>query len=145
MIRNNTAAIAHICGGEEHPQLHGTVRFLPRCGGTLVVADIRGLPDSKMGFFAFHIHEGNNCQSEGFSNTGSHYNPCEENHPCHAGDLPPLLSNNGRAYCQVFTGRFCVSDIIGRSVVIHSGPDDFTTQPSGNAGSKIACGVICRA
>ncbi len=55
----------------------------------------------------------------------------------HAGDLPPLLSNNGRAYCQVLTGRFRVSDVIGKTVVIHSGPDDFMTQPSGNAGEKI--------
>lgn len=45
---------------------------------------------------------------------------------------------------KVFTGRFFVEDIIGRTVVIHSGPDDFYTQPSGNPGNKIACGVIRR-
>ena len=147
MTRNSNAtmAIAHVCGGEGYPQLRGTIRFLPRCGGTLVVADIHCLPDSETGFFAFHIHEGDNCQGDGFPNTGGHYNLYGADHPCHAGDLPPLLSVNGRAYAQILTGRFCVNDVIGKTVVIHNDPDDFTTQPSGNAGSKIACGAICRA
>ena len=136
------SAIAHISGGEDYPGLRGTVRFIPRCGGTLVVADICGLPDSETGFFAFHIHEGGDCCGSGFPNTGGHYDPEDTEHPRHAGDLPPLLSNRGRAYSQVLTGRFCVSDIIGKTVVIHSRPDNFTSQPAGNAGEKIACGVI---
>ncbi len=143
MARNNSfSAIAHVSGGEDYPELRGTVRFFPRCGGTLVVADISGLLDSETGFFAFHIHEGDNCCGSGFSNTGGHFNPDEAMHPQHAGDLPPLLSDNGKAYSQVLTGRFRVCDIIGKTVVIHSDPDDFKTQPSGNAGAKIACGVI---
>ena len=136
------AAIAHISGGEGHSALCGTVRFFPRCGGTLVVADINGRPDSETGFFAFHIHEGGDCCGSGFPDTGSHFDPCGRAHPLHAGDLPPLLGADGRAYSQVLTGRFLVNDILGRTVVIHSGPDDFKTQPSGNAGRKIACGVI---
>ena len=143
MARNHSSsAIAHVSGGEDYPELRGTVRFFPRCGGTLVVADISGLPDSETGFFAFHIHEGGSCCGSGFPNTGRHYNPVGAAHPLHAGDLPPLLSNNGKAYSQVLTGRFRVCDIIGRAVVFHSDPDDFKTQPSGNAGKKIACGVI---
>ena len=134
--------MAHVSGGGDCPELRGTVRFFPRCGGTLVVADITGLPDSETGFFAFHIHEDDNCGGNGFPNTGGHFNPEGAAHPQHAGDLPPLLSNNGRAYSQVLTVRFRVSDIIGRTVVIHRDPDDFKTQPSGNAGKKIACGVI---
>lgn len=62
----------------------------------------------------------------------------------HAGDLPPLLSCQGNAYLSVKTDRFSVNEIIGRTVVIHSNPDDFHTQPAGNAGKKIACGVIQR-
>ena len=50
----------------------------------------------------------------------------------------------GRAYLAVRTDRFRVQEIIGRTVVIHSDPDDFRSQPAGNAGTKIACGVICR-
>ena len=138
-------AIACMRGGDAHPDLHGTVRFIPRKNGTLVVAEISGLPATDTGFFAFHIHEGGNCSGSGFPNTGSHYNPDDRDHPLHAGDLPPLLSSGGSAYLAVMTDRFRIKDIIGRTVVIHSGPDDFRTQPSGNAGNKIACGVIRRA
>lgn len=146
LTRNNMpSAIAYISGGEEYPKLTGTVQFFPRCGGTLVVADIKGLPDTDTGFFAFHIHEGGGCRGSGFPDTGGHYDPRTAEHPRHGGDLPPLLSDNGRAYCQVLTGRFKVGEITGRTVVIHGGPDDFKTQPSGNAGKKIACGVIRRA
>ena len=145
MMQNNRhTAIAHIGGGEEYPALRGTIRFFQRRSGTLVVAEISGLPDSETGFFAFHIHEGDNCCDFGFPNTGGHYDPAGEPHPLHAGDLPPLLSVRGRAYSQVLTGRFSVEDVVGRTVVIHSGPDDFTTQPSGDPGTKIACGVIRR-
>lgn len=140
------AAVAHMKGSGDAPELRGTVRFYPRCQGTLVVAQISGLPrDSETDFFAFHIHEGGDCGGEGFADTGGHYDPCGKPHPCHAGDLPPLLSSCGNAYLAVVTGRFRVADVLGRTVVIHSHPDDFHTQPSGGAGSKIACGVICRA
>lgn len=125
--------------------LHGKVKFFPHCNGTLVVADICGLPESETDFFAMHIHEGGDCRGEGFPDTGSHYNPKGEGHPEHAGDLPPLLSCGGKAYLAVVTDRFRIKDVIGKTVVIHSHPDDFKTQPSGGAGSKIACGVICRA
>lgn len=136
------AAVAFVSGGTERPTLHGTVKFLPLCGGTQIVADICGLPDSETGFFAFHIHEGGNCCGASFLNTGSHYNPDGAPHPKHAGDLPPLLGCDGKAHLSVTTNRFCVQEVIGRTVVIHSGPDDFHTQPAGNAGAKIACGII---
>ena len=79
---------------------------------------------------------------QAFPNTGNHYNPDNVPHPEHAGDLPPLLSNNGYAWMNFYTGRLNLNDIIGRSLVIHSMADDFRTQPSGNSGDKIACGVI---
>ena len=146
MAENEQAtAIACMCGGDAYPDLRGTVRFIPRKNGTLVVAEISGLPATDTGFFAFHIHEGGNCSGLGFPNTGSHYNPDDRDHPLHAGGLPPLLSSGGSAYLAVMTDCFRIKDIIGRTVVIHSGLDDFRTQPSGNAGNKIACGVIRRA
>jgi Cu-Zn family superoxide dismutase len=79
-----------------------------------------------------------------FSVTEGHYNPSEQAHPKHAGDLPSLLECQGNAYLSVRTDRLSVTDIIGRTVVIHSDPDDFHSQPAGNAGKKIACGVICK-
>lgn len=143
--KEKPAAIAQVAGDAVHPALQGTVSFFPRRQGTLVVADIMGLPDSETGFFAFHIHEGADCSGTGFAATGGHYDPRKLPHPRHAGDLPPLLSDDGTARLSVLTGRFQIRDIIGKTVVIHSNPDDFATQPSGNAGTKIACGVIRRA
>lgn len=124
--------------------LRGIVKFYPVNCGTLISAEITGLPKEGTGFFALHIHEGGSCGGKGFSDTGAHFNPGEVSHPQHAGDLPPLLSENGRAFLVVETGRFCVWEVIGRTVVIHSGADDFHSQPAGNAGEKIACGVIKR-
>ena len=79
---------------------------------------------------------------QAFPNTGNHYNPDNVPHPEHAGDLPPLLSNNGYAWMSFYTGRIDPNEVIGRSLVIHSMRDDFSSQPSGNSGDKIACGVI---
>lgn len=124
--------------------LRGTVKFYPVECGTLLLAEITGLPKNDTGFFALHIHEGESCTGAGFADTLGHYNPGRELHPRHAGELPPLLSQNGRALLAVETNRFQVWDILGRTVVIHSGADDFHSQPAGNAGTKIGCGKICR-
>jgi len=75
-----------------------------------------------------------------FSDVMSHYNPNGCEHPYNDGDLPPLFGNGGYALCAFLTDRFSVNDVIGRTVIIHDQPDDFTTQPSGNSGTKIACG-----
>ena len=133
------AACIHGLGG-----LHGKVKFYPHCYGTLVVADLCGLPESETGFFAMHIHEGENCGGEGYANTGGHFKPRNMPHPMHAGDLPPLLSCAGRAYLAVVTDRFRIGEILGKTVVIHEHPDDFKTQSAGGAGAKIACGIIKR-
>lgn len=137
-------AVAHIRGDSVNPLLRGSVRFLPHRDGVLVVAQISGLPKTRTGFFGFHIHEGKDCGGSGFSETGSHYDVAGNTHPLHAGDLPPLLSAGGSAFLSVVTDRFCIQDILEKTVVIHSGPDDFTSQPAGNAGTKIACGIIGR-
>jgi len=99
------------------------------------------LPENISGFFAMHIHQGDNCGQEDSGSPG-HYDPDGVPHPRHRGDLPLLLSQNGRAVLAAETNRFSVWEVIGKTVVIHSGPDDYHSQPSGNAGRKIACGVI---
>ena len=93
----NPQAIACVRGGMGAPKLRGTVRFSAVPGGTLVTAEVSGLPENDSGFFAFHIHEGSDCGGTDFSDTGGHYNPDAREHPRHAGDLPPLLSMGGRA------------------------------------------------
>ncbi|MBO5065716.1 MAG: superoxide dismutase family protein [Clostridia bacterium] len=116
----------------------------------LVRAEIVCLPTNKdlceSPVFAFHIHEGKACGSlcgdEPFKDAGAHFNPCDCPHPYHKGDLPPLFGANGKAFSMFLTDRFKVADTIGKTVVIHKNSDDFTTQPSGNSGERIACGVI---
>ncbi len=138
-----SSATASIRGSNRNPGIFGQVNFYQRANHILVKAFISGLPETASGFFGFHIHEGNCCTGADFADTGSHYSPKSTPHPAHAGDLPPLMFCNGTA-CQTFiTDRFCIKDIIGRTVIIHDMPDDFTAQPSGNSGTKIACGVIC--
>lgn len=141
-------AAAEIRGSDEYPSIHGLVSFRQMKNGVLVTAEIYGLPENQSehgGVFGFHIHEGTSCSGNSddpFADAKTHFNPGKRPHPYHAGDLPPLFGNNGFAYMSVFTNRFTVRDIIGKVIIIHSKPDDFTTQPSGNSGEKIACGKI---
>lgn len=154
-LENNAVseiAAAYIKGSAAYPGISGSVKFLQVRKGVMVTAEISGLPHSqescKGGIFGFHIHEGASCSGnaeDAFADVKTHYNPDGCAHPYHAGDMPPLFENNGYAYMSFLTDRFNVSDIIGRTVVIHSGPDDFNTQPGGNSGKKIACGEIRQA
>lgn len=142
MISRRPTAIAHIRGDKRHPLLIGTVWFYQLANGVLVEVEVSGLPANDAGFYGFHIHTGGACTGVGFSSTGAHLSPVAVMHPKHAGDLPPLLSNSGSAYMAVVTDRFSIQEIINRTVVVHSDPDDFHSQPAGNAGEKIGCGVI---
>lgn len=140
-------AVAKLSGAKGFEAIHGEVFFRQTPYGVLITAAVHGLPrqqkNDAFGVFGFHIHTGTECDKSGnFSQTLGHYNPSNTEHPYHAGDLPPLFSNDANAYMQVLTDRFKLDEIIGRTVIIHSSPDDFKTQPSGNSGNKIACGVI---
>jgi Cu-Zn family superoxide dismutase len=135
-------AIAFISGKNSASAVKGIVKFYQKESCVLVVADIDGLPRTATNFFGFHIHEGDTCDGTDFSGSKGHYNPDSTPHPTHAGDLPPLLRCGNKAHLSFITDRFSVKDILGRTVVIHDMPDDFTSQPSGNSGQKIACGII---
>lgn len=144
--KNKPNALAWVTGGSANPELSGLVKFYATpYGGILVEAEIFGLPNiseqDSVNFYAMHIHQYGDC-SGSFENTGNHYNPTGQPHPQHAGDLIPLLGNQGYAWDTFYDKRFSIDDIIGKSVIIHVGKDDFTTQPSGNAGTKIGCGEI---
>ncbi|MDD4688829.1 MAG: superoxide dismutase family protein [Eubacteriales bacterium] len=145
----NNFAIANISGSKDYPTIRGKVSFIQRKNSVLVMANIHGLPYSKEkckeDILAFHIHEGESCDGsikEPFSETKGHYNPQGCPHPYHPGDMPPLFSNSGYAFLSFLTDRFSVDEIIGKTVVIHKGTDDFRSQPSGDSGEKIACGEI---
>lgn len=138
-------AYAEIQGTADYPDIHGLVSFYDVFNGTIVTAEIQGLPADAGSFFGFHIHEGNTCTGDStdlLKNTGKHFNPQNQEHPYHAGDLPVLLSVKGTAWSSVYTGKFHPENVIGRTVVIHLHPDDYRTQPSGDSGMKIACGII---
>lgn len=138
-------AIAYLRGSREFPDISGAVRFYRHSHGTFVAAQIEGLPKGGSGIFGFHIHSGNSCTGNAddpFFDTGAHYDTKGRPHPYHAGDMPPLFGGSGFAFSSFVTDRFSADSIIGRTVVVHSMPDDFTSQPAGNAGKKIACGVI---
>ncbi len=144
-------AAAFIRGSESFPELSGTVSFFDLPEGTLVTASVKGLPvpaePCGNTVFGFHIHEGTQCSGNAedpFADAKGHFNPDNCPHPEHAGDLPPLFSNQGNAWYAVLTNRFTINDILGRAVIVHSMADDFTTQPSGNSGQKIGCGIIQR-
>ena len=132
----NTAK-AHIKGGKKYPKIDGTVTFKETKEGVLVTAKIKGLPKSNNKcsgkFFGFHIHEGTSCTGnlkDEFANSKGHLNPTNCHHPFHVGDLPPLIENNGYAYMSVLINKFKIKDIIGKVIIIHDSPDDFTNQPS---------------
>ncbi len=144
--KNRPHAMAWVTGNDANPQLSGLVKFYDTpYGGVLVEAEIFGLPNAEepdsTGFYAMHIHEYGDC-SGSFERTGNHYNPSGQPHPRHAGDMVPLLGNAGYAWTAFYDKRFAIQDVVGKSVVIHSGADDFTTQPSGGSGAKIGCGEI---
>lgn len=131
-------AIAQVSGSSAYPAITGTVKFYEVHGGTLVVASVRNLPKEN-NFHGFHIHVGSSCMP---MMEGGHYNPTNMPHPQHVGDMPPLLANKGMAFSAFYTDRFYPEEIVGKVVVIHLMPDDFKTQPSGNAGEIVACGEI---
>ena len=143
---NEPMAMAWVTGGPRAPGLSGLVKFYETpYGGTLIEAELFGLPDryqtGASEFYGMHIHENGDCGS-GFQNTGSHYNPAGAAHPYHTGDLLPLFSNQGYAWISFYDKRFTIPQILGRSVVIHQAADDLRSQPAGNSGEKIGCGII---
>lgn len=143
---NKPDAIAWIFGDENNPQMKGIVKFFyTHFDGVLIETELfelpnRAIPESS-NFYAMHIHENGECTPT-FEKAGGHYTRGKEKHPQHTGDLVPLMGNQGYAWGVFLDKRFTIDEIIGRSVIIHAMPDDFVTQPAGNSGAKIGCGVI---
>ena len=148
IVSHSPNAVSYIKGNKFYPNINGKIEFYQTNAGVLVVSEIENLKVNSniSDFYAVHIHNGEDCTflPDGSFKDTSHYNPTNNTHPKHAGDLPSLLSNNGYVFSLVLTNRFNVNDIINKTIIIHENPDDERTDPSGNSGTKIACGKIVR-
>jgi Cu-Zn family superoxide dismutase len=131
----------------------GSVALSTSSDGVHITGTIQGLkPNAE---FGFHVHEKGDCSAPDGSSAGGHFNPTSAEHgnPTsgthhHAGDMLNIKSN-GEGVAQVDATAAGTTlhgnpptDIMGKALVVHEGPDDYTTQPSGNSGKRVACGVI---
>ncbi|MEN2991490.1 superoxide dismutase family protein [Tistrella sp. BH-R2-4] len=145
-----TSATAHFVDASGRDNGSATLTGTPT--GVLIATDLRGLPPGK--WVAFHIHEGDACDAEqGHKTAGGHFNPDDRAHGYlaeggpHAGDMPnQKVAQDGTLAVEVFNGAVRLDQgdtgIMGRTLMIHAGRDDYRSQPSGAAGDRIACGVI---
>ena len=129
----------------------GTATFTQKGDKVEVTASISGLkPNQEHGF---HIHEKGDCSSGDGMSAGGHFNPLAKPHAHpstsdrHAGDMQALKADDygNASYSATFdviTVNEGPTGIIGRGVIVHAQPDDYKTQPTGNAGARLACGVI---
>lgn len=129
----------------------GTVLFRQDGDAVVVTAKVTGLTPGAHGF---HIHEKGDCSAPDATSAGGHFNPGAKPHghpehgDHHAGDMPMLVADAaGMASLTarlpgVSMGGDAASSILGRGVIVHAAPDDFKTQPTGNSGARVACGVI---
>lgn len=132
----------------------GSAALTQTASGVLIDIDVSGIPTGEHGF---HIHETGACDGAGgFKSAGGHFEPAEHQHGYmaeqgpHAGDMPnQFVSADGRLRAQVLNpnvtladGAAGVFDADGSAIVIHADPDDYTSQPTGDAGDRIACAVI---
>ena len=131
----------------------GSVSFVQKGNKVLVSGEIRGLkPNAEHGF---HVHEKGDCSSGDGMSAGGHFNPTGAPHGAHGmgmhhtGDLPSLKADaGGVARFNFESGSLAVgsgvTDIVGKGLIVHRDPDDYKTQPTGNAGPRLACAVIAR-
>lgn len=144
LLSQRPAAQAIIRGSDKYPGLRAKAVFYNAPGGSIVVFEAWGLPEAQP-FIAVHIHDGDACTGnaeDAFADAGSHLNFEFLEHPLHTGDFPAFLNNGGYAWGAFFTDRFIPREVLGYPVIIHVQGDDYHTQPSGNAGEKIGCGII---
>jgi Cu-Zn family superoxide dismutase len=131
---------------------NGTADLTATPGGVLIELEVSGLPANQ--WVAFHVHETGSCDhASGHESAGGHFNPTDRKHGYlseggpHAGDMPnQYVGADGILRAQVFNGAVELNrektGILGRALMIHAKADDYQSQPSGNAGQRLACGVI---
>ena len=131
----------------------GSITLTQTRHGVLLTGDLSSLPP---GLHAIHVHDTGRCEPP-FTSAGGHYNPAQRAHGFrnangnHAGDLPNFsVGTNGTGHVEVISrdlslaSGFGLFNPNGTSIVVHAGPDDYQTDPAGNSGNRIACGVVTR-
>lgn len=128
----------------------GVVDFVQNGDTVVVSGTVRGLPPNSE--HGFHVHEKGDCSSGDGMSAGGHFNPDGQPHgnhagmAHHAGDLPSLVADaNGVANFSFESPTISLSgvrSVVGRGLIVHKDPDDYTTQPTGNSGARLACAVI---
>jgi superoxide dismutase, Cu-Zn family len=143
-------AVAEMSGPADST-VRGTVTFTQEAGRVRLHAEFTGVPGE--GAHGFHLHEKGDCSAPDFSSAGGHFNPGGTPHagphdtPRHAGDFGVVpIGPDGRGSLDLDTDLLTVepgpASVVGRGLILHAAPDDFVTQPSGNSGARIACGVV---
>lgn len=146
-------ATATLQGAPGDTDFKGTVTFTPEGDGVRVVAHLEGVDQA--GAHGFHVHETGECtHGEGdkhFTSAGGHFNPAGVEHACppteprHAGDLGNIEVTNGTGHAEISTNLLSLSgpnSVVGKAIILHAKADDCKTQPTGDAGDRLACGVV---
>jgi superoxide dismutase, Cu-Zn family len=131
------------------PKVSGTVHFTNEANGVHVVADVKG---AKPGEHGFHLHEKGDCSSPDYKSAGGHFNPasaphaCDPTNPRHAGDFGNItIDKDGNGHLDFTTTALSfdgANSLVGKAVIFHAKQDDCKTQPTGDAGDRVACGVV---
>ena len=139
---------------KSNSKVTGTATFTEKNGKVTFVAKIAGL---QPGIHAIHIHEKSDCSAADGSSAGGHWNPTFKKHgkwgeaEYHRGDIGNFTADDkGNGTITLTTDEWCIGcgdatkDILGKGLIVHQGADDFVTQPSGNAGARVACSAIIK-
>jgi len=144
------AAVANIAGASGS-LVSGPLALVPLHGGVRITGDLGGLTPGSHGF---HVHQTGDCSAADAASAGGHFNPTGSAHgragttAHHAGDIDNIVADaSGVAHVDVqlrgvSLGGDAATDIIGRALVVHAAPDDYQSQPAGNSGTRVGCGVI---
>jgi superoxide dismutase, Cu-Zn family len=158
-ITETQAAIAQTVTIKLEPKsdsnVSGTAVFTEENGTVSMLATLTGL---EPGIHAIHVHQSSDCSSPDGKSTGGHWNPTNEPHGkwgaeagYHKGDIGNFTADeNGHATINFSTNEWCIGcedetkNILGKAIIVHAGTDDFTTQPTGDAGGRVSCGGIIK-